>query len=350
MSLKNSLRLGVVVVAGVTAVFALSASAGAQLVTGPTSPKATHIAYMSKADGEADIYTMTTEGLVQTNLTDDRTIGLRVDSEPAWSPDGQYVVFQRTSLKALGSRLFVVRTDGLSDPRALMPSSTVGASEMHPNWSPDGKSIVFSSNRTGHFELYSVSAAGGVARQLTSTKSGVDNLEPAWSPDGTAIAFVRHEWRLSPVSSLSPVDPPSIATESIYILSVKTHQTVRVTNPGIGKSDCQPAWSGDSLRLAFESNRNGTEDVYVLDRKSSSTQGNAPRRVTPLGTNEFHPSWASFGSQIALVSDRTGATEIYTLTVGPNPTSQPAMKQLTFDKATKANPAWERTTMMVPTS
>jgi hypothetical protein len=43
MSLKISLRLGVVVV-GVAAVFALSASAGAQLVTGPTGPKATHIA------------------------------------------------------------------------------------------------------------------------------------------------------------------------------------------------------------------------------------------------------------------------------------------------------------------
>jgi hypothetical protein len=28
----------------------------------------------------------------------------------------------------------------------------------------------------------------------------------------------------------------------------------------------------------------------------------------------------------------------------------PPMQQLTFDKAPKANPAWERTTMMGPTS
>lgn len=343
MSLKHSLRLGVVVVAAVAAVFALSASASAQFVTGPTSPRATHIAYMSKADGEADIYVMTTEGLAQKNLTDDRTIGLRADSEPAWSPNGQYVVFQRTNIKTQVSRLFVVRTDGTSDPHALVQSSTVAASEMHPNWSPDGKMIVFSSNRTGHFELYAVSAAGGIATQLTFTKSVVDNLEPAWSPDGTAIAFVRHEW------TPTTVDPPSVATDSIYILSIRTHQAVRVTYPGYGKSDGQPAWSGDSLRLAFESNRNGTEDIYVLDRKTTTTQSNL-RRVTPLGSNEFHPSWPTFGNQLALVSDRTGATEIYTLTIAPTMSSAPAMKQLTFDKAPKANPAWERIGMMGPAS
>jgi hypothetical protein len=38
MSLKESLRLGVVVVAGAAAAFALSAVAGAQPVTGPTGP------------------------------------------------------------------------------------------------------------------------------------------------------------------------------------------------------------------------------------------------------------------------------------------------------------------------
>jgi TolB protein len=126
--------------------------------------------------------------------------------------------------------------------------------------------------------------------------------------------------------------------------SPRTGQTYRITNPGLGKTDGQPAWSGDSARIAFESNRAGSEDIYVVDSK-----GNALRRITPLGSNEFHPSWATFGSQIALVSDRTGATEIYTLTIGPN-TTVPPMTQLTFDKAPKANPAWERGGLTGPTS
>jgi dipeptidyl aminopeptidase/acylaminoacyl peptidase len=137
-------------------------------------------------------------------------VGLRADSEPAWSPDGQWVAFQRTAVKAPGARLFLVRSDG-SDLHALAPSSNLAASDMHPNWSPDGQMIVFSSDRTGHFELYMAKAKGGVATRLTFTQWTVDNLEPAWSPDGTMIAFVRHEWNMFP-------EIPSYPTDSIYTL------------------------------------------------------------------------------------------------------------------------------------
>jgi TolB protein len=292
---------------------------------------------------------MTAEGFAVTNLTHDKTVGMRADSEPAWSPDGQWVAFQRTGTKAPGTRLYVVRSNG-TGLRTLAPSSNFAASDMHPNWSADGQSIVFSSNRTGHFELYMVKAPGIVAQRITTvptrltfTKPGVDNLEPAWALDGKSIAFVRHEW-----STWGGI--PSLPTESIYVLVLNssiTHPTYRLTDPGYGKSDGQPAWSGDSLRIAFESNRAGTEDVYVVDRKGSGL-----RRITPLKTNEFHPSWASLGSQMVLVSDRTGATEIYKLTVPGlgSPTQLPAMKQITFDKAPKANPTMERVFMMGPTS
>jgi Tol biopolymer transport system component len=353
MKHKTTLRMGVVIIAATAAAFALSASAGAGPVTGPNGPRASHIAYTSTVDGQADIYSMTTEGFGQINLSHDKTIGLRTDSEPAWSPDGQYVAFQRASTKSeTGTQLFVVRSDG-SGLHAIASSSNVAASNMHPNWSPDGKTIVFSSNRTGHFELYMVNVGAGPtpqppvtkATQLTFTKAGVDNLEPAWAPNGKSIAFVRHEWSVFG-------EIPSFPTDSIYVLllnSSTTHPTYRITDPGLGKSDCQPAWSGDSNQIAFESNRVGKEDIYVVDRK-----GNGLRRITPLTSNEFHPSWASLGSQIVLISDRTGATEIYTLTltvpVLGSTTPMPAMKQLTFDKAPKANPAMERIMFMGPSS
>jgi len=290
MSLKHSLRLGVVVIAGVAAIFALSASAGAQLVTGPASPKATHIAYMSKVDGEADIYSMTTQGFTVMNLTHDKTVGLRADSEPAWSPDGQWIAFQRTGIKSPGTRLFLVRSDG-SSLHALAPSSNLAASDMHPNWSPDGTKIVFASNRTGQFELYVISVGlspvtqnGATIRQLTFSGPNVDNLEPAWAPDGRSIAFVRHEWSMFP-------ELPSVPRDSIYVLTLSSSAAhpmmYRISDPGWGNSDCQPAWSGDSLLVAFESNRAGREDVFVVDRK-----GNGLMRITSTKSNEFHPSWA----------------------------------------------------------
>jgi Tol biopolymer transport system component len=334
MKRKNTLRMGAVIIAATAAAFALSATAGAGPVTGPNGPRASHIAYMSKVDGEADIYTMTTSGFTQTNLTHDKTVGMRADSEPAWSPNGQYVAFQRTGIKAPGTRLYVVRSDG-SDLHALAPPSNVSASDMHPTWSPDGQWIVFSSDRTGHFELYMIKASGAGLVRRTFTKLGVDNLEPAWSPDGASIAFVRVE--LSAASSAA----------SIYTLNLMADAAYRVTKPMLGRGDYQPSWSGDSRQIAFESSRTGKMDVYVVGRTGKSL-----RAVTPLTSNETHPTWAPFGNQIALISDRTGATEIYTLEVrAPGPSTQPpTMRQLTFDKAPKANPAWERNIFMGPTS
>ena len=309
-------------------------------------PRATHIAYMSKVDGQADIYSMTTEGFAVTNLTHDKTIGLRADSEPAWSPDGQWVAFQRTGIKAPGTRLFVVRSDGWG-LHALVPSSALAASEMHPNWSPDGRTIVFSSNRTGHFELYMVKVDPGittqrtvsVATQLTFTKLG--RRQPR--------ARVGARWQVdrvrAPRVELVRRDPLVPDRFDLHAPAHVEHDASDLSDhgSGIGNSDCQPAWSGDSSQIAFESNRTGTEDIFVVDQK-----GNGLRRITPLGSNEFHPSWASLGRQIVFVSDRTEATEIYTLTVPVlgSRTPMPAMKQLTFDKAPKANPAMERITFM----
>ena len=339
MKHRSARRMGVVVIAVLTAAFALSAAAGA----GPVGPRASNLAFTSMKDGQADIYTMNAQGYAQVNLTHDATIGLRADSEPAWSPDGQWVVFERTYLKYAGTsvRLFVVRTNG-KDLHPLMPAATNNlVADEHPAWSPDGSRIVFSSNRTGHPELFMVKANGLGLTQLTRTDNTVENLEPAWSPNGASIAYVRREWSKGPI--------PSIPTTSIYMLTFTTTAATspgqRVTFPPFGKTDCQPAWSPDSKRIAFESNRPGNWDVYIVDLGLSNFS------LTPVASskyNEFHPTWSPFSNEMAFVSDRTGATEIFTAALqapGWPTTTAPKPRQLTFDKAQKANPTWDRVFM-----
>jgi Tol biopolymer transport system component len=334
MKRRTPLRMGVVVIAILATALVISATAGARPAAGP---KADHIAYMSMWDGQADIYAMDTMGFAQANLTHDKTVGQRVDTEPAWSPDGQWVAFQRSFLAksagSMGSRLYLVKADG-SGLHALTFSPSVAAADRHPAWSPDGSTIVFSSNRTGHFELYMVKTTGAGLVQLTFTKQGVDNLEPAWAPDGTSIAFVRSVHGTTTVPM----------TDAIYSVSLLTSRTVPLTKPAFGQADSQPAWSWDSKRIAFQSDRAGNEDIYMIDRK-----GDGLLRVTRSKSNEYHPTWSPNGTRIALVSDRTGATEIYSLAMPrPGAVTPPVMRQLTFDKAFKANPAWEHT--IVPTS
>ena len=328
MKKRTTLRLGAVIIAVAAAAFALTGSAG-----GNTSPVADQIAYMSTLDGEADIYTMTPTGFLNVNLTHDKTFGLRADVEPAWSPDGQFIAFQRNFVKTdvQSSQIFLVAADG-TKLGPLMPPMK-GVVDMHPTWSPDGQSIVFSSDRGGNFELYLYTISSDQVIQLTHTKLGVENLEPTWSPDGKWIAFTRQ--------GVAATVTPS----SLYILMVAKGITYKLTPPTLmGRGDHDAVWSPDSKRIAFTSDRVASSVIRSNDLFVVNVDGSGLTRVTRLAGNEVHPTFSPYGDQLAFIGDQTGATEVYSFTLPapngavPPPTSK--IQQITFDRAYKSNPTW----------
>lgn len=328
MKNRTATRFGVVIIAVVAAVFALTASAG-----GNVSPIADQIAYMSTLDGEADIYTMTPTGLLNLNLTHDKTIGLREDVEPAWSPDGQYVAFQRNLVKTdvPSSQIFLVAADG-TKLGPLMPPMP-GVVDMHPTWAPDGQSIVFASDRDGNFDLYLYTVNSDRVIQLTDTEVGVENLEPTWSPNGEMIVFTRQ--------GVAATVTPS----SLYILTVEEGTIYRLTQPLLmGRGDRDAAWSPDSKRIAFTSDRLGSSVIRSNDLFVVNVDGSDMTRVTTLVGNEYHPTFSPYGDQLAFIGDQTGATEVYSFEL-PAPTSAvppppSKIQQITFDGAYKSNPTW----------
>jgi Tol biopolymer transport system component len=105
------------------------------------------------------------------------------DAEPVWSPDGTRIAF--ISKRDGNWEIYVMNADG----SAQQNLSHSPADDEQPAWSPDGKEIAFTSDRdNGLEELYVMDAGGTAVRELTNVPTG--KSRPVWSPDSRSIAFI----------------------------------------------------------------------------------------------------------------------------------------------------------------
>ena len=90
-------------------------------------------------------------------------------------------------------------------------------------------------------------------------------------------------------------------------------------------SDFSPAWSPDSQQIVFSSDRDGNDEIYVMN-----TDGSNVRRLTHNNAVDAEPDWSPDGSRFVFWSDRDGNVDIYVmdadganvqrLTITPTPT------------------------------
>jgi len=131
------------------------------------------IAWVSGRSGLPQIYMMEADGTNAQRLTDE---GYAVS--PAWSPNGQFLVFSWIRHYGPGA-------PGAEDIYIMDVASKQWVQLTHdggrndfPSWSPDGRHIVFQSSRSGGEQIWSMLADGSNQKQLTSTGS---NTQPNWS-------------------------------------------------------------------------------------------------------------------------------------------------------------------------
>lgn len=141
------------------------------------SAAAERIVFRIGGSGSGRVYVMDGDGKQRRRLTD----ATAVETMPALSPDGEWVVFPTD--RAGGRKLWLQRFDG-SSGRFLEPDRLhIPDLALHPRFSPDGKWVVFTSNRAGfndewpltwfpqpYGELFAVPVAGGGAVRLTDDK------------------------------------------------------------------------------------------------------------------------------------------------------------------------------------
>lgn len=129
------------------------------------SPDGAAIAFSGNRDGIWDLFLFDLRSGKLENLTADQA----VDSNPAWSPDGKTLFFNRR----IGTfeQLFALDIGSSGPSRALAPGA---ANDLQPQASGDGRTLYFTSDRGafGIFNLHRLDLATGEIVRLTDLDGG----------------------------------------------------------------------------------------------------------------------------------------------------------------------------------
>lgn len=178
------------------------------------------------------------------------------------SPDGRSLLYSNGAPPEV--RLMVGNLDGTS-PRTLVSGRGMA---FNGAWSPDGRRIAYSwIDSTRAMQVWIVNADGSGARQLTHfTESEGRPQWPSWSPDGM---------RLAVQAGVRTGTGPGQITSHIWLIDARTGQAKKLAPHDAKYLDETPSFFPDGSRIAFQSDRTGRMEIWVMD-----VDGTNPRQVT----------------------------------------------------------------------
>ena len=147
--------------------------------------------------------------------------------------------------------------------------------------------IVFETDRDGNSEIYSMEPNGNDGITRLTNSPAVADTGPSLSPDGSLIAWDRGG--------------------RIWLMNSDGTEQHALTSSGDGR-DGAPAFSPDGTKIAFHSNREGTDDIWVMN-----VDGSAQTNLTDTEGNDLGPTWSPDGTKLAFDSDRDGDRDIFTM-------------------------------------
>ena len=275
------------------------------------SPDGKTVAVDADWAGPRRIWLVDAGGSNPQQLTTDITETM-VHVRPRWSPDGTKVVFQNIERTKFDVRVVDVATKKL----AWVTNDLFR--ELNPVWSPSGKWIYFSSDRTGGLNIWRMpvqpNGMPADAPQQMTTGAGQD-VDIAISHDGKRLAFAILQqnadlWKL-------PVSPETGGATGA------PKEVVAST-----REESRGAWSPDGGRIAFNSDRGGDMNVWILTAADGT-----PRQLTKGPGGDYQPEWSPDGKRVTFFSARSGNADIWVADVDSG-----ALTQLTRSPSIEINP------------
>lgn len=144
--------------------------------------------------------------------------------------------------------------------------------------------------------------------QTNLTNSPTPDYSPRWSPSGDKIVFVSQR----------------DGTNDIFVMDADGSNPTNLSNSG--SQDRSPTWSSDGSKIAFAS----SFQIHTMN-----SDGSNQNNISQNGFYESWPDWSPAGDKIVFVSERSGTMEIYVMdSDGSNAT------RLTNNLIADTNPRW----------
>ncbi|MGH9398893.1 MAG: LpqB family beta-propeller domain-containing protein [Thermoanaerobaculia bacterium] len=249
------------------------------------SPDGSRIAFLSDRDGSTDLYVISADGGGEARLT--RTP--EAESQPDWSADGKEIRF--TVFANDASRIFSIEPDGKNQrPLGTVPGRAL-------RLSPDGKRALYWIGTWTAMKMFVSDLDGSKARQLTDGSGVVWGSR--WSKDGKRIAFA---------------DNDSQGVLNVYVMNADGSDRQQVTHFAASDGRAQmPSWSPDGRTLAVQSSgKDQPGHIWVVDVSIGTARKLAAHDQPYM---DEVPAWFPDAKRIAFQSNRTGRMEVWVMNV-----------------------------------
>lgn len=204
------------------------------------------------------------------------------ETDPVFSPDGNRLAYSR--FNGNDWDVFVASADGKAEPKriTMMPENDYAVI-----WTPDGKEIVFETTRDEEFatRLYKMNVENPRLAESLPLPQAFDG---SFSSDGKYFAYNPRVWQFGEWRYYR-----GGMTAPIWITDLQTGVTEKLPNQNF--SDKNPMWIGD--KIYFLSDRTGTANLFVYDRKAKQT-----RQLTMFGGQGIRTASAT-GEAISFIRD-----------------------------------------------
>ncbi len=258
------------------------------------------IAFVSKSEGNKEIYMCDFDGHNPVKITDHNSISL----SPAFSSDSEWIAY--TSYYQGKPDLYI---RNIKEKRGAIINKE--GTNISPDWHPDQFQLAASLSFSGDQEIYLLTGKGKIIKKVTDSW-GID-VSPAFSPDGKKIAFVSNRG----------------GAPQIYIKSLETGELRRLTFKG--NYNTSPAWSPSGDRIAYVGVEKGAINIFTI-----RVDGGYPVQLTKDTRDNEDPAWSPDGSMIVFTSTREqGIQRLYVMTAGGN-----EQRRLLKMKGRQMEPDW----------